>query len=504
MAPILPPHQTDMTRSFIASFALVALLLPGIAAAATLGVSPAATSVHAGDLVTVRLVANTQGAAINQGEGTLRFPTDMLDVISVSKSGSIFTLWVEEPGYSNTVGTVHFDGGVPTPGYTGSAGTVISITFHAKKTGTATLTLSDAAIRANDGLGTDVLSFAAGGSITIAQTTAQPATSEQPKPAASKGGAILDLASPTHSDQDAWYQNASPLLTWRLPAGATAVQTVVDASPDATPSVNYAPPIVEKRIAALADGVWYFNIRAKTAAGWGPISSYKFRIDSTEPDISHAVFAYDEQTRALLISGVSATDGASRALLISGVAATDATSGIDRFELTVDGEQLAPIAPDDVKDGIYKHAYAKAGTHTAVLAAIDRAGNHSETSGRFSVPTSLADQTLWNIGGLAITFGWFILFILLISVLSLAAAGTAWYRLYTLRAGAKSRIEKRDKLLHRSLRIYKEELERHLRTLERAGSRRELTDEEAELNEDLAKNVDDLERYLAKEFKKYD
>lgn len=495
-----------------ALFILALVFLPVAASAATLSVAPATATVHQGDIVTVRLVANTQGVAINQGEGTIQFPTDMLDVVSASKAGSIFTLWVEEPGYSNVAGTVHFDGGVPTPGYAGAGGTVLTITFHAKKSGTATLSLVDSALRANDGLGTDVLSGTAGGSIIVAAAApapvaapapAAPVAGTAPKPAGG-AGAILDLASPTHSDQNAWYQNASPLLTWRLPEGATEVETIISSSSSATPSVDYKPAIVEKRVAELADGVSYFNIRAKVAGAWGPVASYKLQIDSVAPKISEAKFAYDADTRTLLISDASASDDAVSGLLISGVSADDATSGIDRYELSIDGGAPAAIPAADLANGAYRYAYAHAGLHEAVLSVIDRAGNHSETSGAFTVPASLADQTLWNVGGMNITFGWFILLILLISALSLAAAATAWYKLYMLRAGAKSRIDKRDKLLHRSLRIYKEELERHLRTLERAGNKRELTDEEADLNEDLKKNVDDLERYLAKEFKKFD
>ncbi len=487
-------------RHLLRAFLALALLgaIPAAAFAATLSVSPATATVKAGDIVTVRLVANTQGVAINQGEGTLRFPTDMLDVVGTSKSGSIFTLWVEEPGYSNNAGTVSFDGGVPTPGYTGSAGTVLSITFHAKKAGTATLTLTDTAIRANDGMGTDVLKGSSGGTITIAEAVVVPAPTPTPAPTPAPSpstggegkGAITALTSPTHSNQEAWYQNTSPLLTWNVPAGATAIQTIVDASDTATPSVEYKPAITEKRIANLDDGVWYFSVRARTGGAWGPIATYRLQIDATAPDLAPSVlFDYDAAQQTLLISGVSATD---------------ATSGIDHFALSIDGGEPVAIPAAELEGGTYSYDYAKTGTHSVVLSAYDKAGNHVEAAGTFKTPTPLADQTLWNIGGLNITFAWFIFLILLISLISLAAAITAWYKLYVLRSGAKSRIEKRDKLLHRSLRIYKEELERHLRTLERAGTRRELTDEEADLNEDLKKNVDDLERYLSKEFKKFD
>lgn len=499
MASILPPNALNM--KFLRIFLVIALLagLPESVLGATLTLSPSATSVHAGDIVTVRLVANTQGTAINQGEGRLRFPTDMLDVVSVSKAGSIFSLWVEEPTFSNIAGTMQFDGGVPTPGYTGSAGTILSVTFHAKKNGTATLTLSDSALRANDGLGTDVLTSSGSGQITIIDATPTPVTPAPPqestptKPpevtARDSGNVILNLASPSHSNQNGWYQNNSPLLTWQVPAGANAVQTIVDADFEAVPTVIYKPAIVEKRLTELEDGVWYFNVRARMGTAWGPTATYTLRIDGTEPKLSTPSFEYDSAHQALILSGVSATDE---------------TSGIDRFELTIDGTDTVDIPVSDLAGGTYAYPFAKAGIHSAVLRVFDNAGNHTEISDTFNTPTPLANQTLWNLGGFNITFAWFIVFILLISILSLIAAGTAWYKLYILRQGARSRIEKRDKLLHRSLRIYKEDLERHLRALERAGSKRELTDEEAEINEDLKKNVDDLERYLAKEFKKFD
>lgn len=467
--------------------------VPLLAEAATLGVSPSTVSVQEGNIVTVRLSVNTQGTAINQGEGTLRFPTDMLEIVSVSKSNSIFSLWVEEPRFSNAAGTVQFDGGVPTPGYNGTAGTIVSITFLAKKSGIATLSLSDTAIRANDGLGTDVLRSSANGQITITAAAAPPAapppSTPEPAPTPTGNGSITSLISPTHSDQETWYQNSSALLQWKLPAGATAVQTTIDTDASATPKITYQPAIVERRISDLTDGIWYFNVRARTGGSWGPIASYTLRVDTTVPDLRDASLEYDAANRALLISDISAEDAA---------------SGIDHFELSVDGAEATIVTAEEFLDGTYAVPYDKSGTHTLVIRAIDRAGNTSETSGTFSVPTALVNQTLWNIGGVSISFAWLIIFLIALSLLSLTAAGAALYKLFILREGSKSRIDKRDKLLHRSLRIFKEDLEQHLRTLERAGSRRALTEAEEDINEQLKQNVDDLERYLKKEFKKFD
>ncbi len=97
----------------------VFFLLPYTAVAATLSLSPAAASVAAGNIITVTAVVNSQGVAVNNAESVIQFPTDLLQVISVSRSSSIFTLWVEEPTFSNVTGRVSFNGGITNPGFLG-------------------------------------------------------------------------------------------------------------------------------------------------------------------------------------------------------------------------------------------------------------------------------------------------------------------------------------------------------------------------------------------------
>jgi hypothetical protein len=160
------------------------LLSPLPAFAASMSVSPASVSTQVGQTVSVSIVSDTQGKALNQGEAVLSFPKDMLEAVSASRTGSVFTLWVTEPTISNTAGTITFNGGAPTPGFTSSKATLTTITFKAKKTGTATLSLSGAALRANDGFGTDVLSGTSGGSVTITEASipkAIPAPKPKPK-----------------------------------------------------------------------------------------------------------------------------------------------------------------------------------------------------------------------------------------------------------------------------------------------------------------------------------
>ncbi len=149
---------------------------------ATLFVSPSSSSVVAGNIFTVNIVVNTEGQNINTSDAVIQFPTDLLQVVSVSKGSSIFSLWVEDPNFSNTTGQISFNGGIANPGYLGNYGQLISITFKAKKSGTASLIFSDSSVRANDGLGTDVLSSKSGGLFTITNPVAPAAPAKTVTP----------------------------------------------------------------------------------------------------------------------------------------------------------------------------------------------------------------------------------------------------------------------------------------------------------------------------------
>jgi Cohesin domain len=141
--------------------------VPVIASAATMDIVPASTHIVAGNIVTIRVLVNSASEAINAADGTLSFPTDFLKVLSLDTSNSIFPLWIQAPSFSNTQGTITFDGGIPSPGFAGAAGTILSVTFQAKKAGTATLALNNASVLANDGSGTDVLEGTNGTTLAI-------------------------------------------------------------------------------------------------------------------------------------------------------------------------------------------------------------------------------------------------------------------------------------------------------------------------------------------------
>jgi len=125
--------------------------------AASLSLLPSTSNATVGNIISIKVSVNTEGVFINNAEANIQFPTDMLEVLSITKSASIFSLWVEEPNFSNNTGKVNFNGGAPTPGFNGQSGYIATITFKAKKQGTASVFFTDASVRANDGLGTNVL-----------------------------------------------------------------------------------------------------------------------------------------------------------------------------------------------------------------------------------------------------------------------------------------------------------------------------------------------------------
>jgi hypothetical protein len=90
--------------------------------AAYLSVSPASGSYSVGDSFSVSVLVSSSDQAVNAVSGSLIFPADKLQVVSISKTGSVVNFWVQEPAYSNSAGTLDFEGVILNPGFTGVGG----------------------------------------------------------------------------------------------------------------------------------------------------------------------------------------------------------------------------------------------------------------------------------------------------------------------------------------------------------------------------------------------
>jgi hypothetical protein len=456
-------------------------VLPMGAQAATLSIVPPVSNVQAGDIVRVSVVVNSEGLAVNNAESVLHFAPEFLQVMSLSSLGSVFSLWVEQPSFSNAAGEVRFNGGVPNPGFTGSSGTILTVVFTAKRAGVASLSLTDAAVRANDGLGTDVLTSSNGATVRISGP--QPAPAEAPS-----AGRDVALHSSTHPDEKAWYAQKELQVFWTLPGGVTAVQTGVGASESTAPTVIYTPPISEKTTDPLEDGVWYFKMRYRTAGGWSPVSTFRANIDTVAPEITSNDFLYDPDKRLLAVR----------------VTARDDRSGIARYELEIDGKQHLVDSTNLTRPFVLP--FDEPGVHSVHLTVFDRAGNSAVAEGSFLVSASLESLPFIRIGGILVTLMQAFLIMFAIAMLSLAVAIASWYRLWRIRhlehvplQRVRHEAQEAEAVSEHAFRVLREGVARHVALLKK--TKRKLTTEEEEFLEEFEDKLGEAEGLIQKEIR---
>ncbi len=347
------------------------------ALAASLYISPSSASVAPGKSVTVSIGVVSSDQAMNAASGVLTFPADKLEVVSVSKTGSIISLWVQEP--SSTASTVNFEGIVLNPGYTGSAGKILSVTFKAKAAGAANLSFSSGSVLANDGEGTNILSGMGKATITITGATEKPETPVSPvvpptenQPTTANLPPTPVVASVSHQNPNIWYQNTTVDFHWTLPKGVTAVSYLVNDKPESNPGTVSDGLVSSYSLKNASDGIGYFHLRYKNSAGWGPIADFRFQVDTTTP----APFGIKQIER----SGANVSEPA----FVWG--ATDTISDIDRYEVKIDDGAAIKIAANQItSENPYLLPSGLSGNHRLLVTAFDKAGNHSSANADFTV-----------------------------------------------------------------------------------------------------------------------
>lgn len=128
--------------------------------------------------VVVPLLVNSKNSFINVIEGRVTFPQDKLQVTNVSKDDSVFSLWVKGPEFSNEDGMIEFIAGRPTPGFMGSEGNIMTISFMAINEGEAELGITNAQALADDTLGTNVLKKISPSKIVIVSASSKKITAD--------------------------------------------------------------------------------------------------------------------------------------------------------------------------------------------------------------------------------------------------------------------------------------------------------------------------------------
>ena len=371
-------------------FFLLATVLPaGKSLAADILTMPATGNYSVGQTFTVAVRVSPAGESINAVESSLKFNPSVLSVVSVSKEGSVFSLWTTEPTFSNTAGTVTFGGGSPSP-FTAQSN-LLNVTFRSVAVGSGALTVGKSSVLAADGKGTDVFKNGTGATFTVVAantpTTPEP---DKPKPttpvpdkpksdttSASDKALVFgdpprapEVGSQAFIDPEIWYKNTEGVFAWTLPFDVNVVAVELATSSTNQPENNaksvFNPPIEEFKITKenIIDGVQYLSIKYKKQVGWGAVLNRKLQIDTTAPE----AFVID-------VRAANSTTG----FPLLHFEAVDVTSGVDYYDMTIADKEPIKVTPDEAKLG-YLLKELEDGTYTIKVVAVDKAGNSKEAS----------------------------------------------------------------------------------------------------------------------------
>lgn len=316
--------------------------------------SPSSGQFKVGDSVTINLYIDSTKDTIDAVSGSVSFTQDTLQVTSLSRSGSILNLWTQEPTFSNSSGTINFKGIALNRGFSGSGGKVLTITFKVIQTGTAYVAHTYGSALANGDQDSSPLSLGGKAQFTIVGADTETDNENNKEADTNKDlPTVSRLTSSTHPDQNKWYTNNSPELSWNLPKKVLEVRAEIGESINSKPTVSYIPPISEKKFDDLKDGRHCFNLSLRNAIGWGNISHYCFNIDTAPP--KHFIIDYRG-------NGVS-------------FRTVDDLSGLSHYNVNIDGQNILENLVPDAEENFFDTQFLEPGTHTISITAVDKAGN---------------------------------------------------------------------------------------------------------------------------------
>lgn len=474
-----------------------------VAYAADLSISPSTGSYSVGQTFTATISAVPNGDSVNAVESTLSFNTDVLSVVSVSKTGSAFSLWTTEPTFSNTNGTVQFGGGSPTP-FTRTS-SLIAVTFRTVAEGTGSISFTEASVLAADGRGTDVFKNSNTASLVVAAAST-PDPTPTPTPVETESGsetedgteAIIygdppsapEIGSQTFLDADIWYKETEGFFTWTLPFDVTAVALEISDDLDNRPEENEEsivdPPPEEYLITndLIKDGEQYVSVNFKNQVGWGTPTNRKLLIDTTPPE-------------PFVIAVRAGTSKTSFPLLT--FEADDVTSGIQYYDMTIAGNEPIRVTPDEARLG-YMLRELEDGTYTVKVVATDLAGNVREssvavliTAGWIKPVETEEEGSFWDFLTPMNLFVFFLLVVIILQIIYL------WYE--------KKNLKGKEEKLRRETREIQDQMEKIFSALrdeiyaqvKDITKRKRLSAKEKEAVENLSQALEVSETLIEKE-----
>ena len=325
------------TAIYILSIMAGFVLFSTTAYAAVLSMESHDSEIALGESFQITVHLNSEREVINAIDAVINYSPEVLEVIEVSRGGSLFTLWPEEPTHDDDAGTITFVGGIPN-GSLVVDGIVATITFRSRAIGGVEIGFDEekTSILLNDGKGTKA-------SLSVKTKIFQIVESN-----------VISIISPTHPYENVWYSNVDFTVNWTAEPGA-AYSYVVTSRSDEVPDNDRESIIGKMTFQDLADGVQYFILKEQLPGeDWRLVGKRRVQIDSTAPFPLTAFVSRDD----------SMFDG-NYFLTFS---TTDKTSGVARYDV-VEGSSLQEdvTPPYALKDQTRKQSL--------VIRAFDKAGN---------------------------------------------------------------------------------------------------------------------------------
>jgi hypothetical protein len=384
---------------FIGAVAAAVLFSRATTHAATLSFISDVSGASIGDTIDVSVRIDSQGQTVNAAQGTIQYPSSILQVASVDHSNSIFNIWAQEPSVNSSTGEISFLGG-STNSFSGTSLYILDVKFTVKGSGLATLDFANAGVTSGDGTGANILDGTNPLSITIGGAAGAPSVTPSSTPAAASGtttgssGAGGNASStaivpapvpvmrtavaatglpaapvvsvPLYPQQGAWYNVVGDtIVQWDIPADVTQVETRVSHTKDTVAGTVQKELLTGQDIGVLAEGQWYVRVRFRNNIGWSSYTYYSIQIDTTPP-LPFTV-------------GISSTSSDDPAPEIN-FATSDSLSGIKDYAITVDGTPLMTTASTTLTLPVQKP-----GKHTLTVQAYDLAGNAVASSIAFEI-----------------------------------------------------------------------------------------------------------------------
>lgn len=450
---------------------------------ASFNLRPENGSFSVGSTFYVDILINAEGIAVNASQATISFSADKLKVVELSKKSSIFTLWPEEPVFSNSEGRVSFLGGVPSPGFIGESGKVITILFQAKSVGQATLSFSGEKILANDPYGTNIFSSSQTGSYSIV------APSEyQPPIEAPSEGPESDKEPPLPFeitiDNEGDPTNPTPLLYFQAQDKGSGMSHYEVKIGEKEPIRVERGKTTPFRMPVQSPGIFPILVKAIDRAGNFIESKAEVRIESIavpKITICPQVFKSGEE---MIYLGGTALPGTK--IVISLLKDEEL---VKEWEVTSDAEGDWSLA----KEGLFK-----SGNYKILAKAKDSRGAESYPSEPCILKIILGGI---SIGPWIITYKSLTLFGLIIFIILLLLFIYLLYRVQRTRRIIEIEVLDLKKKFYKEYYELRIGIEKELKILRSIQTERELSQEERARQEELLKDLEDVERVIRIELK---